>query len=240
MIFNAKPASESAKNGKVPVVRFVVASRESKERFFERTALGKCLRNFPIEIRLFEKNTKGLPARYNEAIEEARTNPAVLVFIHDDVFLHGFFFADEIIAALTRFDVVGIVGSKRRVPQQPSWAFLSVDGTRDEPENYSGIYGFGKGADLIALNSFGPPCQEVKLLDGFMIAAHSTTLIDKGVAFDERFDFHLYDVDFCRQAEEKGLTMGTWNISAIHEGNNPQGTPDWITAYEKYLDKWRS
>jgi GT2 family glycosyltransferase len=229
-------------------IRFVVASRLSKQAFLERTALGQCLAHFlghlPIEVRLFQNNTQGLPTRYNEAIEEARSSPAVLVFVHDDVHLLGYFFADEIRKALKRFEVVGIVGNRRRVPRQPSWAFSHFDdsgaGIWDAAGNLSGAMGYGKGSQLIGFNDFGPTCQEVKLLDGMLLAAESSVLLANEVFFDERFDFHFYDLDFCRQAEMKGLRLGTWNISAIHEGLQSLDTPEWKRAYACYLEKWQS
>lgn len=221
-----------------PLVRFVVATRESGDRFFEHTALGRTLRNFRVEIRVFEKNTKGLPNRYNQAINEARTAPAILVFIHDDVFLPGLFFVEEIVRALERFEIVGIVGNKRRSPCQPSWYFPDTSWTGDEPQYLSGILAYGASPELFAINDFGPPRQEVKLLDGLMLAAYSSTLISKNIEFDERFDFHFYDLDFCRQAEAKNVSMGTWDISVIHESLGGLGGDSWESAYKKYLDKW--
>lgn len=239
--FGVDNASSRASGESAPTVRFVVASRESGENFFKDTALGNCLCHFPVEIRLFEKNTKGLASRYNEAIEEARTSPAILVFVHDDVHFLGYHFVSEIINAVNVFDVAGIVGNKRRVPGQPSWCFLNLNWTWDQPENLNGIYGVGKRSELRMLDSFGTPGQEVKLLDGMMLAAHSRTLIESGIRFDERFDFHFYDLDFCRQLEAKNLRMGTGRISVIHEGggNYSIGTPEWKEGYSKYLDKWK-
>jgi hypothetical protein len=79
----------------------------------------------------------------------------------------------------------------------------------------------------------------VKLLDGVLLAAHSETLISKNLRFDERFDFHFYDLDFCRQAEAKHLRLGTWPLSLIHESAGQFGSPAWREAYAKYLDKWK-
>jgi hypothetical protein len=42
-----------------------------------------------------------------------------------------------------------------------------------------------------------------------MLAARSNTLAEKGLRFDPLFDFHFYDLDFCRQAELRKLRMGT-------------------------------
>jgi hypothetical protein len=139
-----------------PTIRFVVASRESGDRFFEHTALGRSLRNFDVEIRLFEKNTKGLPSRYNQAIDEARAKPAILVFVHDDVSLLGLFFKDEIARSLECFDIVGVVGNKRRLIGQPSWCHVDTSWKFDDRQYLSGALGWGAGAEQFAVNDFGP------------------------------------------------------------------------------------
>ena len=56
--------------------------------------------------------------------------------------------------------------------------------------------------------------------------------VASGLRFDEQFDFHFYDLDFCRQAELKGMTMGTWPISVVHESGGAYGKPAWREAFE--------
>ena len=222
-------------------VRVVVATRESRVRFFETTATGRSLAlyRFPfLELMLFEQNRTGLPALYNRAIEAARERPAILVFVHDDVHLCDFYWPWQLASALAAFDVVGLAGNRRRVPNQPSWAFVDTRCTWDAQENLSGIVGHGQGFPPAALSVFGNPRQEVKLLDGVLVACRSTTLIDHDVRFDERFDFHFYDLDLCRQVEARKLTMGTWPISVVHESSGDFGSPAWHEAYAKYLQKW--
>ena len=222
-------------------VRVVVATRESRARFFETTATGRSLAlyRFPfLELMLFEQNRTGLPALYNRAIEAARERPAILVFVHDDVHLCDFYWPWHLASALAAFDVVGLAGNRRRVPNQPSWAFVDTRCTWDAQENLSGIVGHGQGFPPAALSVFGNPRQEVKLLDGVLVACRSTPLIDHDVRFDERFDFHFYDLDLCRQVEARKLTMGTWPISVVHESSGDFGSPAWHEAYAKYLQKW--
>jgi len=90
------------------------------------------------------------------------------------------------------------------------------------------------------LSIFGPPFQQVKLLDGLLLAAFSDTLIQKSLRFDERFDFHFYDLDFCRQAEQLGVTMGTIPLSLIHESGGNFDSHSWRMAYKEYIKKWGS
>lgn len=224
-------------------IRFIVATREKSENFFTRTAMGRSLSlyNFPfVELRLHDQNRIGLPAIYNQAIEESKSSPAILVFVHDDVHLCDFFWPNQIISALEKFQLVGLAGNKRRVPNQPSWAFIDTKLTWDTKENLSGVVAHGRGFPPLNLSIYGDPCQEVKLLDGLMLAARSETLINSGLRFDEKFGFHFYDMDLCREAEIKGIKMGTWSISAIHESGGNFGSESWNASYEKYLGKWGS
>jgi GT2 family glycosyltransferase len=77
-------------------------------------------------------------------------------------------------------------------------------------------------------------------MDGLLIACASATLLNHGITFDERFDFDFYDLDFCRQAELKGLRLGTWSISVLHASDGKFGSAAWRASYAAYLDKWRS
>jgi len=45
-------------------------------------------------------------------------------------------------------------------------------------------------------------------------------------------------MDFCRQAEARGLTMGTWPIQAVHGSGGSFGSEAWNAAYTLYLRKY--
>lgn len=224
-------------------IRFVIGTRKSQNDFFIKTATGKSipLVSLPfVELRLFPGGNIGLPAVYNIALEESINDPATLIFMHDDIHLLDYFYAEKIFEGLNKFDVIGIAGNKRRMAKQPSWAFIDDKFTWDDKENLSGIVGHGSSFPPSNLSIYGPSCQEVKLLDGLMLAVHSEKLIRHQIRFDEEFDFHFYDLDFCRQIEKNNLTMGTWPISVIHESGGDYGNISWKRGYEKYLKKWVS
>lgn len=227
-------------------IRLVCATRLSSDDFFKTTPLGRSLRHyrtFPqhqrIELRLFSDNREGLPGLYNRAIGEAARDPAVLVFLHDDVHLSDFYWASRVHEGLRAFDVIGLAGNKRRLPAQPSWFHANAAMARDDFANLSGVLGHGTGfPELTELSVYGLPGQEVKLLDGVLIAVHGDVLQRSGVRFDPRFRFNFYDMDFCRQAELAGLRMGTWGISIIHESAGAFGSSDWLHEYGTYLAKY--
>jgi hypothetical protein len=189
---------------------------------------------------LFDNNRTGLPVLYNEAVRQSSSDAAILIFIHDDVHLCDFFWPMHIVNGLQAFDIVGLVGNTRRLPGQPAWCFKNSSFVWDDSGNLSGSVAHGTGFPPTVLNRFGPPGKAVKLLDGFFLAVRSETLLSRGIRFDESFDFHFYDMDFCRQAEQHGLRMGTWTLSAIHESGGAFGTSAWQQGYQKYLDKWKS
>ena len=223
-------------------IRIVCGTRRTREQFSNETALGRSLKLYShlpnVELQLFDNNTRGLSSIYNAAIEEAKQRPAILVFIHDDVWLNDFFWTERIRESLARFEVVGLAGNLRRVPHQPAWAFATPDLQWDERKYLSGTVGHGTGFPCNTTSTFGPSGQECKLLDGLLLIADSDTLVKSGLRFDEQFKFHFYDMDFCRQAELKGLRMGTWPLSVVHESGGAFGTPSWREGYASYLGKY--
>lgn len=227
-------------------IRFVCATRETREHFSDRTMLGRTLRVFErlpmLELQLFAENGRGLAEVYNEAIEQATAHPALLVFVHDDVLIPDFYMFSQFDAAMHHFDIVGVAGNVRRVPRQPSWYFTRKEagqkGLRDEGQYLSGAVGGGRDFSGCALNIYGPPGRPCKLLDGLLLAVRSETLHRTGLRFDPRFDFHFYDLDFCRQAEILGLRMGTWPLSVIHASGGCYDSPAWQEGYCRYLEKY--
>lgn len=227
-------------------IRLVCGTRASREDFFKTSALGRSIAVYAhspgIELQLFSANTSALSVIYNQAIEAALIDPAILVFIHDDVHLIDFYWQEKIRQSLERFDIVGLAGNIRRTGKQPSWAFILNDQgipEWDKPENLSGIVGHGSGFPCTSLSVFGPPGQECKLLDGLMVIIDSQTLARHNLRFDPKFAFHFYDMDFCRQAEILGLHMGTWPICTVHESKGTAfGTEVWQQTYLEYLEKY--
>lgn len=222
-------------------VRIVCATRAARNDFPSSTALGKTLsmhRPADVELRLFAGNTAGLPSVYNIAIEESAEDPSILLFIHDDVHLCDFHWTNTLNDALGQFGMVGVAGNRRRVPRQPGWRFLDERFTRDGREHLSGTVAHGRGFPAERVDVYGPSRQRVSLLDGVMLAVKSETLHAMALRFDEQFDFHFYDLDFCRQAERAGISMGTCAVSLIHESAGSFGGDGWRRGYGRYLEKW--
>jgi len=182
-------------------------------------------------------NRKGLPAIYNGQICEENRG-MMLLFVHDDVWLDDCYVYDRLAQALERFDVVGLAGNTRRAPRQPAWGFVSDHPlVWDGKAHLSGVVAHGREPGGL-LSRYGPPGRPCKLLDGLFLAARCDTLLDRGVRFDERFMFHFYDMDFCRSAEQAGLSMGTWPIAVTHASDAVFGTASWREGLAAYFAKW--
>lgn len=223
-------------------IRFVAATRMREEEFWQKSLLGKRLkewREIPrVTMHIAFENRRGLPVVYNEAIDSAGASD-VLVFIHDDAWLLNQDALQEIWRSLRRFDVVGIAGNTRRMPGQFAWYLRQSPGGNpmlDMPY-LSGAVHYGQ-VFKTELNQFGPWPQECELLDGVFLAARVSMLRRTGLRFDEQFDFHFYDLDFSRTARQSGLKVGTWPIHLLHASKGNLGDPKWRINWERYLGKW--
>lgn len=222
-------------------IRIVSATRCSEQDFWNQSALGLSLKKHMalddrLSTRVAFENTRGLSEVFNESIEQANA-AAILVFIHDDVWIDEENFADAVLSGLKRFDVIGVAGNKRRVANQPGWAFIDNQFTWDEAVNLSGRVAHGKEA-FGYVNDYGAVPAACELMDGVFLAAKKSTLLNSNVKFDSQFDFHFYDLDFCRTARQAGLTLGTWLINLTHQSGGAFGSAGWVSRYQRYLDKW--
>ena len=222
-----------------PIV-LVVATRYNEQEFHLQSATGKSLQLLKfseVSLKLFAQNSLGLPVLYNRVIEEYADQDVILVFAHDDLHFLDLFWPERFYQGLSEFDLVGVVGNRMRHHMQPSWAFLNVQGTWDKKENLSGSIAHGEHFPPETFAEFGPT-GAVKILDGLCLAASATVLKNSGLRFDERFNFHFYDLDFCRQAEALQLQAGTIPLSLIHESKGSFNNQSWLDAYKAYIAKW--
>jgi GT2 family glycosyltransferase len=216
----------------------VSATKYSKAKFaqrplglsFQRMSFDKTLR-----LAVIENNQQGLPVVFNRFIDEAFRDHN-LVFLHDDLWLDDMFLSDRIRAALSTFDVVGLAGNRHLIPNAPAW-HVKGDQMEWDTEFLSGIVSHGPSA-FGAPSLYGPTPAPVELLDGVLIAARASALLDSCVRFDERFDFHFYDLDFSRQANLAKLKVGTWPIAVTHSSGGAFGSEGWKNGLKLYREKW--
>lgn len=222
------------------MLHIVAATRHDAQAFQRDALLYRSLARLQghagVRAEIVPSNTRGLPEIYNAALARVAEDD-VLLFTHDDVWLDDWFVPQRLHDALARFAVVGVAGNRRRVPRQPSWLFLDTAWTRDTAENLSGAVAHGPGPPGL-INYYGRAPARVRLLDGVFLAARAGTLRRAKVAFDPRFTFHFYDLDFCRSCEQAGLELGAWPIALTHASVGNLGTSSWRQGYADYLAKW--
>ena len=220
------------------MVTLITATRLSKAEF-ARGPLGLSLQRMSfdptLQLALIEGNEEGLPKVFNRFIDEA-LREHVLVFLHDDLWIDDVFFSDRIRAALETFDVVGLAGNRRLLPGVPAWHVKNNEMEWDS-EYLSGVVCHGP-QPFGAPSVYGPTPAAVQLLDGVLIAARAATLLDAGLRFDERFDFHFYDMDFSRQANAANLKVGTWPMAVTHVSGGAFGSEAWQKGRDLYWEKW--
>ncbi|MCZ7563106.1 MAG: glycosyltransferase [Burkholderiales bacterium] len=224
------------------MIEIVCATRLSEPEFWNKSALGWSLRRLKHDTRLVAhvafENRRGLPDVFNARIE-APDGDDTLVFMHDDAWIDDYFLVDRLIDGLERYDVIGVAGNRRRVQRQPAWAFVDDKFTWDDELNLSGSVAHGT-HPFGRVATYGTTPAECELLDGVCLAAKKSVLVGNDVHFDPRFDFHFYDMDFCRRARQRGLRLGTWPICLTHQSRGKFGTPQWIAKYQVYLQKWET
>ena len=222
------------------MIEIISATRLSEKDFLNNSALGISLDRLSQDRRLIKhiayNNQRGLPDVFNTRIDAADGHD-ILVFIHDDVWIDDYFFADRVIVGLEAFDVIGLAGNRRRLPNQPSWAFVDTNLTWDTPPHLSGSVAHGS-HPFGPITVFGAVPAECELLDGVFLAVKKSTLHASKVRFDPIFDFHFYDMDFCRTARKNGLRLGTWPICITHQSIGAFKSPQWFEKCQVYRDKW--
>lgn len=226
----------------------VTATRESGERFFTHTALGKSItqlraQGVKLQVHAATNNRKPIGEVYNGRVQEQWANH-IIVFVHDDVRFDDQYLAHRLHDALARYDVVGVAGNRRRYAGQPAWhrpRFLSQGGPKDDlmgSVSHDTRHLAHAHKRMQVLSRFGESTGAAQLLDGVFIAARGRTLLDSGVRFDAALGFHFYDLDFCRAATQAGLRLGVWPIAMTHFSIGGYDSDAWTAAYKQYLAKW--
>lgn len=231
----------------LPRVVLVVAS-PCPSRFFDRaTLLGQSLNQFPEslqpELVLLAENKgpdcMGLSEFYNEAIEMIE-GEAIVVFVHDDIYIHDWNLRFALSQALCFWDVVGVVGSSGVSVGQPNWS-LELD-ENNNVSNSSKVHRSGSVNELdpihVKPHVWGPAPMACDLLDGMFLAADLKRLRQKGLRFDPQFRFHCYDTDFCYSARALGMSIGTWPIPLTH-GSYGSFDQEWLAACLQLQRKWK-
>jgi GT2 family glycosyltransferase len=214
----------------------ILSATRCNAQEFRQTALAQSLHRLSHDPRLVfhvaYSNSAGLSEIYNRRIQQS-TN-TILVFVHDDVWIEDYFLADRVIDGLNVYDVIGVAGNRRLIDSHVAWHLNN--GVWDFP-HLSGSVAHGT-APFGHIFRYGDSPQECELLDGVLLAARRSVLLENSLSFDTRFSFHFYDLDFCRTVRQRGLLVGTWPIAITHKSAGAFGSAQWTQALAVYKAKW--
>ena len=88
------------------------------------------------------------------------------------------------------------------------------------------------------MSSFGPAPKRCVVMDGLFLAIDFPKLLESGVRFDEQFEFHFYDMDFCLNAYRKELKLSTWPIWVRHASHG-EYKELWDASQKVFFEKWK-
>lgn len=227
--------------------------------FAEYSWLANSVRSFQeVSLLPILNNTSGLPRVYNNCLQQCH-DEAVLAFIHDDIWIQDTLFVEKLHSALNRFDVVGVAGAThhgplpisrrrrllmnifRRFP--PALGYLPLGWEKEARDAFCSVShpaSTPPDPGCVTLDARPSLPAEVDIIDALFIAAKAGTLkaVQGGRPFDERFDFHFYDLDFCHTCRAHGLRIGVWPIWVAHKSRGAYGSEAWKSNALRYQDKW--
>ncbi|MGH8851327.1 MAG: glycosyltransferase [Casimicrobiaceae bacterium] len=226
---NDEVVAESAPLDAAPSISVVICSIDPGK--FQRVCAlyGRLLAGVPHQI-VGIHDARSLCEAYNRALRDTRGE--VVIFSHDDVDILAPDFASRLVAALDRFDLVGVAGATRAAGPAWSWA--------GHPHVHGWITHRPVGGDgwLVSISSPWPVVGGAQVLDGVLLAGWRRPF--EAVTFDAAtFDgFHLYDVDFTLRAARAGWRIGVCaELLLVHESEGRFGA-DWARYAERFRAKY--
>ena len=188
-----------------------------------------------VIIRL--NNDRGLPEIYNQYITKDYLNDYEgIIFVHDDVFIDDLKCFTKIREQFKRgYSVVGLAGAAAATIKSPAlWHLMS------EQKDWSGAVAHPAKDDMVHVTSFGPIPKRCLIMDGLFLAINCKEFKKTLVKFDDQFNFHHYDLDFCLQCNSKKHKLTTANINVLHSspGLLNINSPSYQKSEELFLNKY--
>lgn len=188
-----------------------------------------------VDVCPIYNNKRGLATVYNEFLENPHAaDYDYIVFIHDDVWLNDVLLFQKLMDS--EFDVIGLCGGKQWVVN-PDTEVRNI-WTKACKGEASGFVVHSPKPDTFFASGFGVAPQRTVTLDGQFIC-FTRKAVEAGLKFDERFQWHYYDMDVCVQANKLGLKVGTAPILATHQSlGQSVMSPEFMTSQKQFIDKW--
>lgn len=185
-----------------------------------------------VDFRVFRDNKKGLSECYNEVLRDPVNANKTVLFVHDDVVLEDLFLYEKLINS--PYSITGLAGAKSFNKQSDKLAWHLSAPREDYVGEVSHI-----SEDRVWTTVFGNTKSRALTIDGLFVACKVKDLIQKGLTFDEDFNFHFYDIAFCLRANQKQVTCGVLPIRAIHHGlGDSMLTSNWEESNVKFKQQY--
>jgi hypothetical protein len=211
---------------------FVVATQSNSVDFWNKSQIAIFLEKAGLtnQCSILFENKDGLPKVYNKFINDSYVGKYV-IFIHDDVLVEDLFWEEKLNIAFEKYDIVGLAGTKKAdLSRPPAWHLMS------DRQDHCGEVAHSH-EKQVWTTCFGPTDSRVLIMDGLFIAVNVSKLVNSDVRFDERFDFHHYDLTLCLRANKNKLKLGVTPIRVVHFGlGDSMNTPEWQKSSELFKE----
>lgn len=212
----------------------VVCTQAKTEKDFQQLPIYPSLKkqyesNSPnVDFHVFRDNKRGLSECYNEILNDPKNLNKIVLFVHDDVDLEDLFLYEKLIRS--PYSITGLAGAKSFNKQSDKLAW-HLSAPREDH--------VGEVAHTDSKRTwttvFGPTDSRSLTIDGLFIACKVKDLVEKGLEFDKKFNFHFYDIAFCLRANEKKVSCGVLPIRVIHHGlGDSMLSSEWEEANLKF------
>ena len=181
-----------------------------------------------VDIKIVPNNTTGLSECYNKVLKDPANSNKTALFVHDDVELEDLFLVDKLLTS--PYSITGLAGAKsfNKKAEKAAWHLASNN------QDYVGEVAHYN-QNKVWTSVFGPTNSRALVLDGLFLSCKVKELVDNNVFFDERFDFHFYDLAFCLTAHKHKVSCGVLPIRVIHHGlGDSMNSSEWRSSNEKF------
>jgi len=175
----------------------------------------------PIEIYTKKNNKQGLSKCYNDFLySKQASNYEYIAFVHDDIMLDDALIESKLERYHRMYDIIGIAGGNNCKIQNPAMWHIMCGGLGSG--NLHGAAGHVHN-DKSYITAFGLWPMRVTLIDGVFMSVNVEKVKSVNWKFNENYDFHLYDISSCLDANKKRLKIG---VVPIHLTHNSPGLRD--------------
>jgi hypothetical protein len=167
-----------------------------------------------IKLKIHFNNKTPLPKIYNQYLtKETLAKHDIVVFAHDDVYVDDLKVKGKLDLAANGLDIIGVAGCLNPKLQKPAlWHLMS-----DQKDWRGHVAHTVDERGVIQMTSFGPTPSRVAIVDGVFIAVNLKSILDVDWRFNEKFEFHHYDISSCIDANKLKLKVGVIPVNIIHD-----------------------